>query len=161
MRHRYGSFLIAAMFVLTVAATSSAQEKMQPEHYRITSPEQAKWNAAPPSLPAGAQVALLEGDPSQAGDFTMRLKMPDGYQIPPHHHPKRERVTVVSGTFNVGMGDKWDDTKLAELRAGTYAYINPGSNHFAKATGETVIQLHGVGPWSLVYANPADDPRKK
>jgi quercetin dioxygenase-like cupin family protein len=161
MRQRYISLLISAIFVVAVAATGFAQEKMQGEHARITTPEQAKWNPGPASLPQGAQVALLEGDPTKAGEFTMRLKMPDGYQIPPHHHPKPEHVTVVSGTFNVGMGDKLDDAKLAALPSGTYAYVSPGSNHFAKATGETVIQLHGVGPWSLVYVNPADDPRKK
>jgi quercetin dioxygenase-like cupin family protein len=160
MTPRYSCILLAAISLLVTSAGSD-QKPMHSEHAKITSPEQAKWNAAPASLPPGAQVALLEGDPSQAGDFTMRLKMPDGYRIPPHHHPKRERVTVVSGTFNVGMGDKWDDAKLAALPVGTYAYINPGSNHFAKASGETVIQLHGVGPWALVYANPSDDPRKK
>src|SRR5688572_15503260 len=161
MTQRYSFLLATAMFVVTSAFAGSDEKDMKPEHSRITTPEQAKWNAAPPSLPPGAQAALLEGDPSKPGDFTMRLRMPDGYKIPPHHHPKRERVTVVSGTFKVGMGDRWDDAQMAELPAGTYAYINPGSNHFAKASGETVIQLHGVGPWSLVYANPADDPRKK
>lgn len=103
----------------------------------------------------------MEGDPSKAGAFTMRLRMPDGYRIPPHFHPVVEHVTVLQGTFRVGMGDTFDPATLGDLPTGTFAALAPGVRHFAEAKGETVLQLHGVGPWSLTYVNPADDPRKQ
>ncbi len=118
-----------------------------------------KWGPAPPVLPPGARLAVLEGDPTQAGPFTMRLLVPAGYRIPPHFHPVTEHVTVVRGTFQVGMGDRFDPAKLSDLPAGSFAALSPGTRHFAQAKVETVIQLHGVGPWGLTYVNPADDPR--
>ena len=131
------------------------------QQMRIWKPQDVKWAARSGGLPAGAQTALLEGDPRQPGPFTMRIKMPDGYRVPPHHHPKRERVTVIVGTLRLGMGDRWDDSKLGDLPTGTYSYSNPGTNHFTEARGETTIQLNAEGPWAIVYVNPADDPRQK
>ena len=89
----------------------------------------------------------------------MRLKMPDGYKIPPHHHLRREHVTVISGAFKVGMGDSFDAEKMNEFAPGSFAYLEPTVHHYAMAKGETVIQLHGTGPWEIKYVNPADDPR--
>jgi quercetin dioxygenase-like cupin family protein len=89
----------------------------------------------------------------------MRLKLPDGYKIMPHTHPKVEHVTVISGTFNLGMGDKFDQASGREMPAGTFGHWPPGMKHFAWAKGETVVQLHGIGPWAINYVNPADDPR--
>ena len=91
----------------------------------------------------------------------MRLKMPDGYRIPPHSHPRVEHVTVISGTAKVGMGDTFDESKMNSFAAGSFAAIEPGVHHYAMASGETIIQLHGMGPWAINYANPNDDPRKK
>jgi quercetin dioxygenase-like cupin family protein len=124
-------------------------------------PDKIQWTSGPRSLPQGAQVVALEGNPMNPGAFTIRLKMPDGYRIPPHHHPKPEHVTVLSGTFRVGMGETWDDSKLSDFGEGSFAVIEPGMRHFATASGETVIQLHGVGPWQIVYVNPSDDPRRQ
>jgi quercetin dioxygenase-like cupin family protein len=134
--------------------------KAEKEHYRFSKPDQVTWGTAPAALSSGAQLAVLEGDPTNLGSYTMRLKMPDGYQIKPHTHPRREHITVISGMFMVGMGGTWDDSKLTDLPSGTYAFVEPGNQHFAKATGETVIQLNGEGPWQINYVNPADDPRK-
>lgn len=120
-----------------------------------------KWKDGPPSLPPGAQIAVLEGDPAKPGPFVFRVKVPDGYKIPPHTHPKNERVTVISGTFNLGMGDKFDATKTEALPAGTYGTWPSGMKHFVWTKGETVVQFHGDGPWVIEYLNPADDPRKK
>src|SRR4051812_50098364 len=73
---------------------------------------------APPTLPKGAEISVLSGDPSKDGPFIVRLKMPAGYKFPAHNHPKDEYVTVISGNFHVGMGDKLDEKKAVELTAG-------------------------------------------
>ena len=125
-------------------------------------PDQVKYGPAPAFLPPGAQFAVLEGDPmASAGDFTIRLKMPDGYKVAPHTHPNRENVTVLSGTLKVGMGDQFDATKMASFAAGSFAYLDPSMHHYAMAAGETVIQIHGMSPVKVNYINPADDPSGK
>jgi quercetin dioxygenase-like cupin family protein len=121
----------------------------------------AKFGPAPEILPPGAKLAVLEGDPTRAGTYTMRLWMPNGYTIPPHVHLADEHVTVVEGTFLVGMGGTLDATKFTSLPVGSFGMLPPGMQHFARAKGVTVIQLHGIGPWGLTYVNPSDDPRKK
>lgn len=118
------------------------------------------WRDGPPSLPPGAKIAVLEGDPMQPGPFTFRLKVPTGYRIPPHFHPVIEHVTVVSGAFSIGKGEQWDDSKLVRLDAGGFIHMPPGERHFARATGVTVLQLHSMGAWGITYVNPQDDPRK-
>ena len=119
------------------------------------------WRDAPPSLPRGARIAVLEGDPSQPGPFTFRLQLPANYRVPPHFHPVIEHVTVISGTFSVGKGERWDDSQLQRLEAGGFIYMPAGTRHFAQATGETVIQLHSMGPWGVTYVDPKDDPRNR
>jgi hypothetical protein len=151
------------VLVAATAAVSTAAAQAAPQgesHAVIALPGQITWGPSPPSLPAGAQAAVLEGDPAKAGPFTLRIRAPDGYRIPPHSHPGIEHVTVLSGTFRVGMGDKFDASKLTDLPKGTFAALMPGTRHFAQTKGETVLQLHGTGPWNIVYVNPADDPRR-
>src|SRR5260370_18472765 len=146
--------LVSVVFAgLTLAAQKST------EHVKAYAPDAIQWGAAPDALPKGAQLAVLEGDPTKPGAYTMRLKMPDGYKIPPHHHLRREHVTVVSGAFKVGMGDQFDEGKMNEFAPGSFAYLEPTVHHYAMAKGETVIQLHGAGPWEIKYVNPVDDPR--
>lgn len=125
----------------------------------LSVPSAIQWKDGPRSLPPGAKIAVLEGDPAKEGFFCMRLKLPDGYRIPPHTHPKTERLTVISGTFNFGMGEKFDQQAARAMPAGSFGYWPAGMKHFVWAKGETVVQLHGVGPWQIVYLNPADDPR--
>jgi mannose-6-phosphate isomerase-like protein (cupin superfamily) len=132
-----------------------------PQQAIVAVPGTITWGPAPAVLPAGAKAAVLEGDPTKAGEFTLRLWMPDGYTIPPHFHAATEHVTVVQGAFLVGMGDRLDPSKFAELPTGTFGAIPAGMRHFARAKGEVIIQLHGTGPWSLTYVNPADDPRPR
>jgi hypothetical protein len=144
---------------LFVAAAAFTQQH-DPSHQTF-SPDAVKWEAAPPSLPPGAQLAVLEGDPSKPGAFTMRAKLPDGYRIAPHWHPVDEHVTVLQGTFHVGMGEKFDQSAGKSLPAGSFAFMKQGVRHFAWVKGETIIQLHGTGPWGINYVNPQDDPRKK
>ena len=120
-----------------------------------------KWGPAPPSLPKGAQAAVLSGDPAGSGLYVLRLRMPGGYQIPAHSHPTAEYVTVLSGTLNIGMGDKLDPKKGIAIRAGGFGEAMAQMNHYAWTSGPTVIQVHGQGPFEIDYVNPADDPRKK
>ncbi|HEV8608358.1 MAG TPA: cupin domain-containing protein [Tepidisphaeraceae bacterium] len=140
------------------AKASGAPAAMQHE---IIRPEQIQWKDAPPSLPAGAKVAILEGDPAKEGYFAMRVMLPDGYRIPPHFHPGVERVTVISGTFHLGQGEKFDRAAAQALPAGTYSFMQPGMRHFAWAEGPTVLQISTLGPWGITYVNPSDDPRQQ
>jgi len=124
-------------------------------------PSEIKWADAP-SIGPGAKQAVLEGDPKQAAPFTMRFKLPPNFKIPVHTHPIFERVTVLSGTFHLGIGEKFDTAKARTYPAGSVTMMPAGMPMFAY-TGkeETVIQLHGTGPSGINYLNPADDPRKK
>jgi hypothetical protein len=119
------------------------------------------WGPAPPVFPAGAKFAVLQGDPGKAGVYTVRLDMPDGYRIGSHFHPTDEYVTVVQGTFLVGMGDKADAAKTTALPTGGFIAAGANMHHYAFAKGHTVVQVHGMGPFALTYVNPADDPQKK
>jgi len=150
---------IGIMLLLTATSALSLAAQKSVEHVKTYTPDAIHWGAAPNALPSGAQLAVLEGDPTKPGAYTMRLKMSDGYKIPPHHHLHREHVTVISGTFKVGMGDSFDEGKMNEFAPGSFAYLEPTAHHYAMAKGETVIQLHGAGPWEIKYVNPADDPR--
>jgi len=152
--------------VLTIALLPAVAVQSQPPAMRERSAgielfptDTVKWRDGPPSLPTGALIAVLEGDPTKDGPFVFRLKIPDGYRVPPHTHPKTERVTVISGTFNIGMGKKFDQNAARPMPAGTYGYWEAGMAHFVWAKGETVLQFHGIGPWSIQYINPNDDPR--
>lgn len=129
------------------------------DHQMIT-PSDLKFNDVP-SLPPGAKIAVIEGPMNETVPFTVRIKFPANYSLPAHWHPTIERVTVLSGTFHVGMGDKLDRQKTTPLGAGDLIIIQPKTNHFAWTKEEAIVQLHGTGPWGITYINPADDPRKK
>lgn len=116
------------------------------------------WGPAPPVFPAGARMAVLQGDPSQSALFTVRLEMPAGYRIPPHFHPTDEGVTVISGTFLVGMGDTLDAARTTTLQAGAFVTVGANMHHYAIARGRTVVQVHAMGPFALTYVNPRDNP---
>jgi hypothetical protein len=131
-----------------------------PGHIMTTTGE-LKWGAGPASLPPGAKLVVIEGDPSKEGLFTMRAQLPANYKIPPHWHPAVEHVTVITGTFHMGTGETFDAAKAKALPAGGFAVMPIRFAHFAFTKEETVIQLHGVGPWGITYVNPADDPRNK
>ena len=163
---------LAVVFVLVFAVSLRARDqgtgdhpkdhpskntkRSQAGHY---TPDSIEWSQGPNSLPAGAKSAVLEGDPKEPGLFTMRLRAPDGYAIPAHTHPKTERVTVISGTFCLAMGDKLDRSAAQRFPAGSFIYMPPGMKHAAWCEGDTIIQLNGEGPWEINYLNPADDPR--
>jgi quercetin dioxygenase-like cupin family protein len=130
-------------------------------HHTALAPGDLQWGPAPPSLPPGAQVAVVDGDPAKAGPFAMRVKFPAGYKVPPHWHPTEENIVVLSGVFKLGTGEKADEASMKALPAGGFAKIPRRMAHYAMAEGETVIHLSGTGPFAITYVNPKDDPRKK
>jgi quercetin dioxygenase-like cupin family protein len=151
---------VAAFSGTWLDGIAAGQTHARMDGANLHTPAAMTWKPGPGSLPAGARFAVLEGDPTKEGPFVMRLKVPDGYRIPPHTHPKTERLTVISGTFRLGMGDRFDESGLRDLPAGSFGYWPAGMKHFAAARGETVVQLHGIGPWRITYLDPADDPRQ-
>ena len=151
-------FVMTAVLV-ALAAPAFAGDMNMPQPMNASD---IKWGPVPPVIPAGAQLAVVSGDPSKEGQpYTIRLKMPDGYKVPPHFHPADEAATVISGSFKVGMGDKFDEAKMGTFPAGSFAYLDPDMHHYAMASGETVVQVHGMSPLQFNYVNPADDPSKK
>lgn len=127
----------------------------------IVAAADVKWMDAPPFLNPGAKLAVISGDPSKPEPFTIRLQMPNGYQIAPHTHPTDEHVTVLSGIFSAAMGTTFDQKALTDFAPGSYANMATGMAHYAATKGVTVVQVHGVGPFVVNYVNPADDPSKK
>ena len=150
----------AATCCLLLSAAGTAQQHDASQH-KIVTPDAVTWGPAPPGLPPGAQLAVLEGDPSKPGAFTMRAKFPSGYKILPHWHPVDEHVTVLKGTLHMGVGEKFDTAAGKAMGAGSFGLMKQEQRHFAWTTEETVIQIHGTGPWGINYVNPKDDPRKQ
>jgi mannose-6-phosphate isomerase-like protein (cupin superfamily) len=128
----------------------------------MLTPDEIHWGDCPSTLPAGARCASIEGDRSVPNVlFTYRLRMPDNYRIAPHFHPADEHLTVISGTFNMGLGDTLRTSTTTPMTAGSFVVMPTGTHHFAWTTGETIIQVHAIGPWGLTYVNPQDDPRNQ
>lgn len=152
---------IATLFVGFALCADATAAQAQTSGHVVLSPRDVKWGPAPASLPPGAQVAVLYGDPSKPGEFVMRIKAPKGFHIPPHSHPEPEVVTIVSGAFRLGTGQVADRSKAQVLPAGSFFAFQPGMQHYAWADEETVVQINGTGPWGITYVNPAEDPRKK
>jgi quercetin dioxygenase-like cupin family protein len=143
MRHRF-ALAVLATIVLPVALRAQAPALV--------------WGPAPAVFPAGAKMAVLQGDPGKTALFTVRLDMPDGYRIAPHFHPTDELVTVISGTFLIGMGDSVDVAHSTALPAGGYVIAGANMHHYAIARGHTIVQVHAMGPFALTYVNPKDAP---
>jgi hypothetical protein len=135
-------------------------DKGPPQHVTFR-PAEVKWQAGPPAFEKGAQMAVLEGDPTASGVVTLRLRVPDGFVIRPHWHPNVERVTVLQGTFLLGMGRTVNRDAAESLPAGTFTSMPKRMVHYAMAEGDTIIQLTTVGPWEITYVNPEDDPRRR
>jgi quercetin dioxygenase-like cupin family protein len=146
---------IAALLLTgTLAMTSTHAALAQGE----SNPE-IKWGPAPAVFPSGAQMAVMQGDPSGTGLFTVRLRLPNGYKLPPHTHPTDEHVTVISGNFLVGMGKTFDASKTMALKPGGFVTAPANEAHYAVARGATVVQVHAMGPFAMTYVNPADTPK--
>lgn len=152
--------LLALSLALALGVLGAGIADAEPAAHMMVMPGDLKW-AEVPSIPPGAMIAVIEGPMNEPAPFTVRLKFPANYKLPAHWHPAIEHVTVISGTFNMGTGDKLDTSKTHALPPGAVAIMQPKTNHFAWTKEETVVQLHGVGPWGITYVNPADDPQKK
>ena len=153
------SLLVAGVIVIAGATSTVTAESS--EAHNIVSPQEVKWGPAPDVLPAGAQAVALLGDPSKEGLFVLRLKFPKGYRVAPHTHSVWEVVTVISGTFRLGMGETADHRKARPLPAGSFVALPPDHvHHVFIDEDDTVIQISTNGPWDLNYINPKDDPRR-
>ncbi len=153
------SFAPATLLTLIVLQARLSAEETQSADMRLYPPTTIEWRQGPAALPAGAKMAALEGDPTKEGPFVVRFQFPAGYHIAPHTHPKMERVTVISGTLYLASGEALDRNSAKRLPAGSFGFWPAGMKHTAWSEGETIIQLHGIGPWQINYVNPADDPR--
>jgi hypothetical protein len=160
---RFGAF--AVCFILTGSAAlaqtnpSQAKDKGHMGHVMLQ-PSAMQWGDAPNSLPPGAKATILEGDPSKPGPFTIRMQAPAGYKIMPHYHSNIEHVTIIEGELFMGNGDKFDEAKATGLPAGSFSVIPEKTHHYAFTKSQPVIlQLHGVGPWDIIYLDPTNDPR--
>ena len=159
MKHTLTNKLAFLSTTIVLCSLGAVTALAQSGAHMVT-PDQLKWTDVP-SLPPGAKLAIIEGPLNEAVPFTFRLRLPANYQIPAHSHTAIERVTVLSGTFNIGMGDKLDPQKTTAMGAGSIVIMPPGHQHFAWTKEETLVQLNGTGPWAITYVNSADDPRKK
>ena len=145
---------------LTFAVLGAVPVLAQHGGHVVSTPDALKW-VEPATFP-GARMAIVQGDPSKEGLFVYRVKFPADYKVAPHTHKASENVTVLSGVFYVGLGEKFDQGSGKELPMGSFVAIPPQHAHFAWAgSQETVVQVHGVGPTDITFVNPADDPRKK
>ncbi|MBF5041938.1 MULTISPECIES: cupin domain-containing protein [Myxococcaceae] len=159
-----GALCLPAALVFAQATPTSHEGHAAAKHMGagqdvVVTANDLKWGDGPPSLPPGAKVAVLEGDPGKPGPFAMRIKFPANYRIGPHHHSQDERLTVLSGNASIGMGAKFDASKMTALSAGGYFSMPKGHKHFLTTSEETVLQLNSNGPFDIVYVDKADDPR--
>jgi quercetin dioxygenase-like cupin family protein len=146
---------------LATIAICGAPLQAAEQHHTVVHADAVKWGPAPSSLPPGAQAVALLGSPAKPGPFVIRLKFPAGFVIPPHRHSKDEFVTVISGSFAVTSGERVDRASATPLPKGSFVHLPAGMPHYAWTEGETIVQINGVGPFDVIYINPADDPRNK
>ena len=152
-------YLASAMIGAACLVAPAYADDSHPGHTMLT-PDQMEWKDAP-GLPPGTKVTVIEGPMNEAVPFIIRVKFPAGSKVPPHWHSQIEHTTVLSGVFNLGMGDKLDPSSAKALPVGSAAFMQPKTAHYAIFNEESIIQIHGIGPWTITYVNPVDDPRSK
>jgi quercetin dioxygenase-like cupin family protein len=148
-----------AIVVAGALACGGAAQGGAVEAHRAFLPQSMQWEAAPSSLPGGAEMAVLYGDPSREGDFVVRIKAPKGYRVPPHTHSKAELVTIISGAFSFGRGQAADRATVEKLPAGSFISMPAGVLHYVFVDEDSVLQINATGPWQIDYYDPKDDPR--
>ena len=142
-------------------ATTPVNTAPDRSQHLVINPNALKWGPPPPAFEKGPTFTVVSGDPGKPGPFTVRMRMPQGFKIKPHYHPTDENITVLAGEFAMGMGDTFDPAKMQSLTMGGYALMPAQMHHYAMAKTAATIQVHGIGPFSLTYINPADDPRTR
>jgi quercetin dioxygenase-like cupin family protein len=160
MRIKTAASVAALTTIFGLAAAQASSSAQTPTHVMMNAADM-KWGPAPPGLPAGAQLAVLSGDPGKPGPFAISVKFPDGYTVPAHWHPTTENLFLVSGSLLVGMGDKLSEAAMKPLNPGGFASMPMKTNHFVRAKGATQIIITSTGPFEITYVDPKDDPRKK
>jgi hypothetical protein len=118
-----------------------------------------EWGPAPPGLPPGARTAVISGDPSKAGPFTVRVEMPTDYTIRPHHHPTSEELRLLEGTLHLGHGTKWDEKGMKAMATDQPVKLEAKEPHYLHAAGRVVLEVQSTGPFAITYVDPKDDPR--
>ena len=147
--------LSAAALLLPLSPAFAAEPTI------VETPQAVQWVDAPPSLPKGAKLAVLFGDPGREGElFIVRGRLPAGAKIPPHTHPTAETVTVISGAFYVGMGEKFGLEAAKKVEPGGFIAMPAEHAHFGFVNDETVVEISAIGPFAINYLDPADDPSK-
>jgi len=153
--------ILGASLILTLVLAGAALAQGTASQHVMVEGKELKWGPPPPVFEQNAKFTVVSGDPGKAGLYVVRLDMPPGYKIAPHWHPTDEHVTVLSGSFALGMGDKFDQSKMKTLPQNGYALLPAEMRHYAMAKSRAVVQVHGMGPFQLTYVNPADDPSKR
>jgi quercetin dioxygenase-like cupin family protein len=151
------SFVILMIGVAAACGSAAVAETI--DTHKVFLPQDIKWGPTPPSLPTGAEAAVLYGDPAKEGLFALRIKAPKDYRIPPHTHSKPEVITVISGKFSLGMGPAADRATVESLPAGSFSSMPPGVVHYVFVDEESVVQINATGPWDIDYVDPRNDPR--
>jgi quercetin dioxygenase-like cupin family protein len=160
MYSRSFPLLLALAALGTAPVLAQTPEAAPPRPAAPAASDQLQWGKAPPGLPEGAEVAILQGDPTKPGPYTLRVRMPDGYRVPPHSHPTDERLEVLSGVLLVAHGPNMRTSGPATLEAGARLELAAGTPHSVTARGITIIEVVSTGPFEITYLNQADDPRK-
>jgi hypothetical protein len=150
-----GSFNCASETTGTTGTPATSADRT----HKVVAPDAIQWGDGPPGLPAGLKMGVLLGDPGKPGPFVLRARLPDGYRIMPHWHSIDENITVLQGTFLAAAGDTFDPAAMQPMTAGYFLHLPGRMHHYAAAKGDTIIQIHGDGPFDIHYLNPADDPR--
>ncbi len=153
-------FFVRQTFITFAIALLAQTAALAADTAPLLSAEAVKWGAAPPVFVPGAKFAVISGDPAAKGLVTVRFDMPAGYVIAPHFHPTDQHITVLKGTFSIGMGDVVDKAHASTLTSGGYGVAMANMHHYAFTNTGATIQVHMEGPFAITYVNPADDPSK-
>jgi len=149
------------LLALPLLLASSAGVTAKPAKPTKAAAPPLEWMAGPPGLPAGAQMAVVSGNPGKAGKFTIRLKMPSNYAVPPHWHPTDEKVTLVSGKLVYGMSDQLSRTAGEALAQGASVTMKAKEHHWVFTGDGAELEVSAMGPFKITYVNAGDDPRPK
>ncbi len=154
--HSWLPAVTAAALAMSIAVAAAAE----PTEPIVVNAKQVRWSAAPPSLPRGAKVAVIYGDPAKAGPYVMRLSLPANYRIPMHSHAAGHYITVVSGALFLGSNDSWDPKYATAVNAGGFLLLPANTPKFMFTRKPTVVEIHAQGPFDMNYVNPEDNPQK-